>query len=72
MQLHAVNKQKPTKKVVGRERETMEEKSQKHHPESRMRCRDDLSVGEDDLGGFCQKPFLLHLRQIISEKEEAV
>jgi hypothetical protein len=64
MQLHAINKQKPTKKFMGRERETTEEKGKKHHLESRLRCRDDLGAGGDDLSGFCQKPFLLHLCQI--------
>jgi hypothetical protein len=32
VKLHAVNKEKPTKKFVGRERKTTQEKSEEHHP----------------------------------------
>jgi hypothetical protein len=47
MQLHAIHKKKPTKKFVGRKRETTKEKSQKHHPESRRWCRDDHGCSDD-------------------------
>jgi hypothetical protein len=36
MQLHTIHKQKPTKKFMGRKRETTEEESEEHHPESRQ------------------------------------
>jgi hypothetical protein len=32
MQLHAIDKEKPTKKFVGRKRKATEEKSKEHHP----------------------------------------
>jgi hypothetical protein len=37
MQQHAIHKQKPMKKFVGRKGETAEEKSEEHHPESSRR-----------------------------------
>jgi hypothetical protein len=49
MQLHAVIEKKPTKKFVGRERETAKEIGKKHHPESPLWRMDDLGAGEDDL-----------------------
>jgi hypothetical protein len=55
---------KPTKKFVGRERETAEEKGKKHHPEARLRRRDDLGVREDDLDGGRQNPLLPSLCHI--------
>jgi hypothetical protein len=64
MQLHAVHKKKPTMKFVGRKRETMKGESQKNHPESQQRCRDDLGAGEDGLSILSQEPLLIHLFQI--------
>jgi hypothetical protein len=32
MKLHAINKEEPTKKFVGRRRKTSKEESKKHHP----------------------------------------
>jgi hypothetical protein len=68
MQLHTVHKKEPTKKFVGRERETAEEESKKHHPVSLRWRRDDLSTGEADIGGFRLKPFFPHLREILLRK----
>jgi hypothetical protein len=53
MELHTVNKEKPTKKFVGRERETAEKKSEEHYPITARGLRDPLSAGELDgvLGG---------------------
>jgi hypothetical protein len=53
MELHTVNKEKPTEKFVGRERETAEEKSEEHYPITARGLRDPFSTGEFDgvLGG---------------------
>jgi hypothetical protein len=53
MELHTVNKEKPTEKFVGRERETAEEKSEEHYPITTQGLRDPFSTGELDgvLGG---------------------
>jgi hypothetical protein len=64
MELHTVNKEKPTEKFVGRERETAEEKSKEHYPITARGLRDPFSTGEFDgvLGGdevVCRS--LLHL-----------
>jgi hypothetical protein len=48
VELYTVNKQKPTKKFVGRERETSEEKSKKHYPIAARGLRDPFGTGEDD------------------------
>jgi hypothetical protein len=32
VKLHTINKKKPTKKLVGRKRESAEEEGEKHHP----------------------------------------
>jgi hypothetical protein len=70
VQLHTIHKQEPTKKFVGRERESAEEEGQKHHPVSHRRCRDDLGAREDDIGRFCQKPSLFIFVRFASTKEE--
>jgi hypothetical protein len=53
MELHTINKEKPTEKFVGRERETAEEKSQEHYPITARGLRDPFITGELDgvLGG---------------------
>jgi hypothetical protein len=57
---------------MGRKRKTMEKKGKKHHPEARLRVRDNLRAGEDDLGTGCQKALLLSLSQYASVRVEAV
>jgi hypothetical protein len=64
VKLHAVNKEKPTKKFVGRERKTMQEKSEKHHPIAARGLGDALGAREDDLIPFDEEPFFLSLGQI--------
>jgi hypothetical protein len=64
VKLHAVNKEKPTKKFVGRERKTMQEKSEKHHPIAARGLGDVLGAGEDDLIPFDEESFFLSLGQI--------
>jgi hypothetical protein len=36
MKLHAIDKEKPTKKFVGRKRKAMEKKGEEHHPVTRV------------------------------------
>jgi hypothetical protein len=64
VELHTVDKEKPTKKLVGRKRKATEEESKKHYPIAAWGLRDLLSTGKLDgiLGGdeaIC--PGLLHL-----------
>jgi hypothetical protein len=36
VKLHTVNKEKPTKELVGRKRKTAQEKSKEHHPKAAL------------------------------------
>jgi hypothetical protein len=49
VKLHTVHKEKPTKELVGRDRETAQEKGKKHHPEAARGLGDALVAREDDL-----------------------
>jgi hypothetical protein len=64
VELHTVDKEKPTKKLVGRKRKTAEKESKEHYPITAGGLRDPLSAGKfyGILGGdeaIC--PGLLHL-----------
>jgi hypothetical protein len=48
VKLHTINKQKPTEKLVGRKRETMEEESKEHYPITARGLRDPFSTGKFD------------------------
>jgi hypothetical protein len=48
VKLHTVNKEKPTKKLVGRERKSAEKESKEHYPKAARGLRDSLSTGELD------------------------
>jgi hypothetical protein len=72
MQLHAVNKKQPMKKFMGRERETMEKKGKKHHPEASLRVRDDLGAREDNIGRGHRNPSSLAFTRSASMRVEAV
>jgi hypothetical protein len=48
VKLHTINKEKPTKKLVGRKRKAAEEESKKHYPIAARGLRDPLSTGELD------------------------
>jgi hypothetical protein len=64
VELHTVNKQKPTEKLVGRKRETAEEESEEHYPITARGLRDPFSTREFDgiLGGDeAVRSGLLHL-----------
>jgi hypothetical protein len=48
VKLHTVNKQKSTKKLVGRERKAAEKESKEHYPKAARGLRDPLSTRELD------------------------
>jgi hypothetical protein len=48
VKLHTVNKEKPTKKLVGRKRKSAEEESKEHYPKAAQGLRDPLSTRELD------------------------
>jgi hypothetical protein len=48
MELHTVNKEKPTEKLVGRKRETVEKESKEHYPVTARGLRDPFSTGKFD------------------------
>jgi hypothetical protein len=64
VKLHAVNKENPTKKFVGRERKSTQEKSKEHHPIAARGLGDALGAGKDDLIPFDEESFFLGLGQI--------
>jgi hypothetical protein len=53
MELHTVNKEKPTEKLVGRKRETTEKECKEHYPVTARGLRDPFSARKFDgiLGG---------------------
>jgi hypothetical protein len=64
MELHTVNKEKPTEKLMGRKREAAEKESNEHYPITARGLRDPFSTGEFDgvLGGDeAVRRGLLHL-----------
>jgi hypothetical protein len=64
VKLHTVNKEKPTKKFVGRKRKTAEEESEEHYPITTRGLRDPFSAWKLDriLGREeAVRPGLLHL-----------
>jgi hypothetical protein len=64
VKLHTVNENKPTKELVGRERQTTEEESEEHYPITTRGLRDTLCAWKLDriLGGDeAVRPGLLHL-----------
>jgi hypothetical protein len=64
VKLHAINKEKPTKKFVGREGKTAQEKGEEHHPIAAWGLGDAFGAGEDDLVTAQEKSILLGLGQI--------
>jgi hypothetical protein len=64
MELHTINKEKPTEKFMGRERETAEEIRKEHYPITARGLWNPFSTGEFDgvLGGNeAVRRSLLHL-----------
>jgi hypothetical protein len=64
VKLHAINKEKPMKKLVGRERKSAQEKSKEHHPIAIRGLGDALGAGEDDMVPFDEESLFLGLGQI--------
>jgi hypothetical protein len=64
VKLHAVNKEKPTKKFVGRERKSTQQKSEEHHPIAARGLGDALRAGENDPIPYDEESFFLGLGQI--------
>jgi hypothetical protein len=64
VKLHTINKKKPTKKFVGRKRQTAEKEGEEHHPITARGLRDPLGAWKLDgvLGGDeAVRPSFLHL-----------
>jgi hypothetical protein len=53
VELHTIDKEKPTEKLVGRKRKTVDEESKEYYPITARGLRDPLSTGKFDgiLGG---------------------
>jgi hypothetical protein len=64
VKLHAINKEKPTKKFMDRKRKTTEKESKKHHPIAARGLGDAFDVGADDLLPSDKEPVPLSLGQI--------
>jgi hypothetical protein len=64
VKLHAVDKDKPMKKFVGRKRQAAEKKSEKHHTIAAWGLGDAIGAGEDDLIPFSDEPILPGLGEI--------
>jgi hypothetical protein len=64
VKLHAINKEKPTKKFVGRKRKSAQEKSKEHHPIAARGLGDALRAREDDLIPLDEESLFSGLGQI--------
>jgi hypothetical protein len=65
VKLHTVHEEKPTKELVGRKRETTQEKGKKHHPEATRGLGDALGARKDDLIVVGDETISLGLAQIL-------
>jgi hypothetical protein len=64
MKLHAINKEEPTKKLMGRKRKSMEKEGKEHHPITAQGLGDALGAGEDGLLPSDEEPLPLSFGQI--------
>jgi hypothetical protein len=64
VKLHAINKEKPMEKFMGRERKSAQEKSKEHHPIAARGLGDVLETREDDLIPLNKESLFLGLGQI--------
>jgi hypothetical protein len=64
VKLNAIDKEKPTKKFVGRERKTAKEESKEHHLTAARGLGDALGARKDDLVPFDEESICLGLGQI--------
>jgi hypothetical protein len=65
VKLHTIHEEKPTKELVGRERETAQEKGKKPHLEAARGLGDALGAREDDLIIVRDETISLGLVQIL-------
>jgi hypothetical protein len=65
MKLHTINKNKPTKELVGRKGKTAQEKGKKHHPKAISGLGDPFGAREDDLIFIGDEAINLGLVQIL-------
>jgi hypothetical protein len=74
VELHIINKKKPTEKLVGRKRKAAEEESKEHYPITARGLRDSFSAWKFDgiLGGDkAIHPGLFHLLLLDGEAHPA-
>jgi hypothetical protein len=64
VKLHAVNKEKPTEKFVGRKRETMQKEGEEHHLIAARGLGDAFGAREDDLFPSDEKSLPLSFNKI--------
>jgi hypothetical protein len=64
VKLHAINKEEPMEKFVGRKRKTTEKESKEHHPITARGLKDVFGTREDDLLPSDEEPLPLSLGQI--------
>jgi hypothetical protein len=64
MKQHAIDKEKPTKKFMGRKRKATKEKGEEHHPVSLRWLWNTFVAGEDDQRRCWKKALILGLLQI--------
>jgi hypothetical protein len=64
VKLHAIDKEKTTKKFVGRKGQATEKKSKEHHPIAARGLGDAIGAGKDDLIPYSDEPILLGLGEI--------
>jgi hypothetical protein len=64
MQLHAVNKENPTKKFVGRDRETAKEESEEHYLPAFVGSGHSIVAGKLHLRHRGEQPELAHLAEV--------
>jgi hypothetical protein len=64
VKLHAIDKEKPMQKLMGRKRMATEKKSWEHHLKSARRLGDALVTGEDDWRRFGKKALIFGFLQI--------
>lgn len=70
MKLHAIDKEKPTKKFMGRKRKATKEKGKEHHPVSLQWLWNTLVAGEDDQCRCWKKPSFLAFFRSVSSNDE--
>jgi hypothetical protein len=65
MKLHAIDKEKPTEKFMGRERETTEDKSNEHYLPTFVGSRHGFATGELGLRCRLEEPRFAELAEVV-------